>query len=59
MENPDQAYVSSPGDTQEDRERDNLTTGEGEWVGEEPNHRMARKPGPSYIIQFSLLSSTW
>jgi hypothetical protein len=28
------------------RKRDNLLMGEGEGVGEEPNHTAARKPGP-------------
>jgi hypothetical protein len=28
------------------RKRDELLTGEGEEVGEEPNHTTARKPGP-------------
>ncbi len=26
----------------------------GKWVGEEPNHTTARKPGPGWIIQYSL-----
>jgi hypothetical protein len=37
------------------RKRDNLTTGEGEWVGEEPNHRMARKAW--YSIKNSIIFS--
>jgi hypothetical protein len=28
---------------------------EGEGLGKEPNHSKARKPGPLYIIQYSLL----
>jgi hypothetical protein len=28
------------------RKRDNMLTGEGEGVGEEPNHTTARKPSP-------------
>ncbi len=32
-----------------------LTDGGGEGVGEEPNHATARKPGPLYIIQYSLV----
>jgi hypothetical protein len=36
------------------RTTDNLLTGAG--VGEEPNHTTARKLGPLYIIQYSLLN---
>jgi hypothetical protein len=35
--------------------RSSLLTGEGERVGEEPNHTTARKPGPLEIIHYSLL----
>jgi hypothetical protein len=34
-----------------------LLTGEGEGVVEEPNHATARKPGPRYLIQYSLTNS--
>jgi hypothetical protein len=33
--------------------------GEGEQVAEEPNHTTARKPGPQYIIQYSLLYTSY
>ncbi len=33
--------------------------GGGEPNGKEPNHTTARKPGPLYIIQYSLLRSIW
>jgi hypothetical protein len=39
------------------RKRDNLQTGEGEGMGEEPNHATAKKPGPLYIIQYFLVGS--
>ncbi len=32
-----------------------LLTGEGGGVGDEPNHTTARKHGPLYIIQYSLV----
>jgi hypothetical protein len=48
---PPVLHVSSTG---EDRKRDNLLTEEGGGVGEEPNHKSARKLGPLYIIQYSL-----
>ncbi len=32
-----------------------LLTGEGEGVGDEPNHTTARKPGTLYIVQYSLV----
>ncbi len=43
-ESMNSASLSSTGDTL--RKRDNLLTGEGEVVGEEPLCMTARKPGP-------------
>ncbi len=45
------------GHTHEDGGKESITDergGEGEGVGEEPNHMMARNPGPLWIIQYSL-----
>ncbi len=36
-----------------------LSEGEGEGVGEEPNHTTARKPYPLKIIQYSLVLPYW
>jgi hypothetical protein len=37
------------------RKRDNLLTGEGDGVGQEPNYMTARKAAPLQIIQRSLV----